>query len=240
MLFTMVFFAVTAFLFCLLESRFLLRLKRVERLPYLLAFTAPEPGLIGTPDAKAESEDDSDMKIAGGKREEKKEHSPDSEEEVEFTLLKNNGELARAHTLGGKICERIIRMDHAIDAETLAEKSSENAHLQLRLMLTFCAFYTVEKYISSRVLQSVIINEFYDMLKDRQPDYYNSLNETSSFSFYYLCVRGADKGECCIGQTYAMLVGSEEDQEIAPSAQALFDRFSTVVTDLIRSEGFTG
>lgn len=180
-----------------------------------------------------ENEDeDSDIKIAGDRTENKPVDTLSDAKELE--RQRKCGNLEKAHTLGEALSEKIICED---GESTFGQDSAEDEkiRMQRRLLLAFAACNAVETNIKSRVLQGVVLNVFYDSLKNSLPGFYDDISESGSFSFYTLCIRRGGNVERCIGDTFAMLTGREGDQIMEELGEALFMRFLDVANKTIKS-----
>lgn len=178
-------------------------------------------------------EDDSDMKIAGGAPA----GSSDISEEVtrELYFHKKNGNLKKARQIGVKIAEKIIEADRSGYDQKAGYDSARN---QISLLLVFSAYRVVATYISSKLLQQIVINIFYDKLKVSLPVFYNDLGEEGAISFYYLCARRGGNIEKEVGRTFAMLMSKDGDPIIEQWGEALFYRFAAEIKNLIDSYEF--
>ena len=167
-------------------------------------------------------EDDSDIKIAGGPGE----HKPavdDLSDAMELQKQKDNGNLPRARALGTRLAEELAQTGAGNQADDPA-----------KLAFTYAVYFMVEKQIGSKVLQQVVENVFYDVLKHSQPDFHLFLDETGSLSLYYLAVRrGGD-----VLETLADHLASMERQKDAEPCAALLSRYRDRVGRLIGAAGF--
>jgi hypothetical protein len=202
------------------------RLRAGHPLPVsgLLLFDGGDPG-----------DDDSDMKIAGAAP--AAEEPDDAEKELERHRL--SGNLDKAYALATELAEKIINEDGDISFGSDPGESAE-IRMQRRLLLAFTVTYSVEMIIKSRILGQVVINHLYDGLKRDVPDFYEDIRESGSFSFYYLCIRKGGSVDQCIGRSFAMLTGCEDDPVMEDLGEALFFHFKDIVENAINACGFTG
>jgi hypothetical protein len=179
------------------------------------------------------TDDDSDMKIAGAPTH--PEEPDDAGKELEHQKL--NGNLAKAHVLSAELAEKIIDEDGDSSSGNDALESDE-VRTQRRLLLAFVVDYAVTKFISSSILGMVVINQLYDDLKKSVPEFYEDIRESASFSFYYLCIRGNSNIQSCIGSSFAMLTGHEDDHLMSELGEALFIHFIDIVEQAIKACDF--
>lgn len=180
------------------------------------------------------AEDDSDIKIAG---EDDKGDTGEQSVETdvnELEIQRASGNVEKARALGKTLTQKIISQD---GESSFGEDEREDASLrtQRRLLLAFAAINTVESNVKSKVLQGVIINEFYNSLKTALPEFYDDIGESGSFSFYTLCVRRGGDVDACIGQTFAMLADKGGDNVMEELGKALYMRFVDVALNTIKS-----
>lgn len=181
---------------------------------------------------KAGGEDDSDIKIAGVKIKNPKVDTLKDANELE--KQRGCGNLDKAKKLGEALSDKIIDEDG--ESSFGSDSSEDNkTRIQRRMLLAFAARESVENNIKSKVLQGVVINVFYDTLKNALPEFYEDINETGSFSFYTLCARRGGDVPHSIGETFAMLVGKEGDRVMEKLGEALYIRFSDASLKTIES-----
>jgi hypothetical protein len=180
-------------------------------------------------------EDDSDIKIAGEEHLNKTDDAITDANELE--AQRQNGNLKKARELGTELTNRIKSEDGESD---FGQDSCEDdlTRIQRRLLLVFAALDTVKANIKSPVLQGVVLNVFYNTLKSAQPEFYEDINESGSFSFYTLCVRRGGNVEEEVGRTFAMLTDNEGSTVMEELGKALFLRFVDVTEKAISSFNF--
>lgn len=74
---------------------------------------------------------------------------------------------------------------------------------------------------------------FYNSLRVTAPRFYDDLQASGAFSFYYLCVRDGRQVEEKVGETFASLCGKKDDPAYARMGQELFRRFSGQVRNFV-------
>jgi hypothetical protein len=179
-------------------------------------------------------EDDSDIKIAGKEPVKKSDDALADANELE--KHRKNGNLEKARLLGAALSEKIVSQDgEACFGQDVAE--SEGVRIQRRLLLTFVIANTVSEHIKSNVLQDVILDVFYNKLKQSLPEFYDDISQTGSFSFYTLCARRGGNIEESIADTFAKLSGKEGDPVSKELGKALYLRFYDVISNTIDSFG---
>ncbi|MDR3645361.1 MAG: hypothetical protein P4M02_09845 [Clostridia bacterium] len=179
------------------------------------------------------TDDDSDMKIAGGPAHPAE--TDDAGRELEQQRL--SGNLAKARVLSAELAKKIIDEDGE-NSFGSDEQESDEIRTQRRLLLAFVVDFAVSKFISSSILGKVVINQFYDNLKKNVPEFYEDIRESGSFSFYYLCMRGNNNIQSCVGGSFAMLTGHEDDRLMGELGEALFIHFIDIVEQAIKACDF--
>lgn len=181
---------------------------------------------------KAGEEDDSDIKIAGGKIEQPKVDTLEDANELENQRVCGN--LEKAKKLGKTLSDKIIDEDGECSFGSDSNED-DKTRIQRRILLAFAACESVENNIKSRVLQGVVLNVFYDTLKNALPDFYEDINGSGSFSFYTLCARRGGDVPHSVGETFAMLVAKEGDRVMEELGEALYIRFGDASLKIIES-----
>lgn len=180
-------------------------------------------------------EDDSDIKIAGEQIQ--KPFVDTLKDANELEKQRDCGNLEKARELGAVLSDRIIDEDG--ECSFGSDSSEDNkTRIQRRMLLAFAACEAVETNIKSRVLQGVVLNVFYDTLKNALPEFYDDINESGSFSFYTLCARRGGDVPHSVGETFAMLGGKEGDRVMEDLGEALYIRFGDVTLKTIESFKF--
>lgn len=178
------------------------------------------------------TDDDSDMKIAGVPPAPER---PD-ETEKELELHKQNGNLKKAYALSTELAKKIMDEDGGTTFG-LDTSESDEVRMQRRLLLAFVVDYSIDSKIKG-ILGQVVLNDFYDNLKNNVPDFYEDIRESGSFSYYFLCVRNNGNVEHCIGNSFARLAGCEGDSVMAELGEALYYHFKDIVENTIQHYQF--
>lgn len=176
--------------------------------------------------------DDSDMKIAS---DDFKTHETIDDTEQTTMLLKrekSNGNLARARRLGALMAEDVS----SIDGENPV---CDTAHMtQRRILLAFAVEIGLNTVLPNKLLSETAQSIFYDTLRTTASTFYDDLQKSGAFSFYFLCVREAEEVEKCVGETFATLCGFAGDKKIAKMGTDLFNRFINQVSTFAQAMGF--
>ncbi|WP_040197932.1 hypothetical protein [Candidatus Soleaferrea massiliensis] len=177
-------------------------------------------------------EDDSDIKIAPGHFEQHVELDCD-EEADEFLTEKNNGNIAKAHDLGYKLAEEVLRED----GESLFGIDDTEDRLAIkhrRILFAYAVDISLEEYLPNSLTAQTALNSFYDHLKESAPLLYNDISESGAFTLYILCRRThTDHIEDCIGRTFAKLCEQEDVKSYQALGSALFDKYITTTERII-------
>lgn len=170
-------------------------------------------------------DDDSDMKIAG------QPHQPeqDAAERLteELSENKKNGNLERSRQLGALMAGEVWAYDgESCFGEDSAE--DETAKIQRHILFAFAVVNAFDLFTPNNLCARTALNMFYDTLKEDAPPIYETVKDTSAFSFYYLALRSGKNPEYRIGRTFAMLCGREGCRPYEELGTALFLRFTDV------------
>ncbi|MDD3693698.1 MAG: hypothetical protein PHX02_07355 [Oscillospiraceae bacterium] len=177
--------------------------------------------------------DDSDMKIASDDFKKTQQIVDDTEQMANLLKReKSNGNLARARRLGAVMAEDVA----SIEGENPA---CDTAHMtQRRILLAFAVEIGLNTVLPNKLLSETAQSIFYDTLRTTASTFYDDLQKSGAFSFYYLCVREAEEVEKCVGETFATLCGCPGDKKIAKMGTDLFTHFINQVHTFAKTMGF--
>ena len=175
--------------------------------------------------------DDSDMKIVGAQPDLP---AADDTAEIASRLAthKANGNLCRARRLGAVMADEVsaVEGDHP---------SANAAYLtQRRILLAFAVEVGLDAFLPDNLLAQTAQSVFFDTLRLTAPEFYEDLQESGAFSFYYLCVRDGRQVEAQVGKTFASLCGRPQDLPLASEGQHLYTHFLQRVRRFTDSMGF--
>lgn len=172
-------------------------------------------------------DDDSDMKIAGEDFSEPEDNADESAEAVAALLEqeKKNGNLSRARRLGAIMADEVSAIEGGDDAAS--RQSEEHAAMltQRRILLAFAVEVGLDAFLPNNLVAQTAQNIFYNTLHITAPSFYDDLQESGAFSFYYLCFREGRQVERRVGETFASLCGKKGDQAYARMGEDLYTRF---------------
>lgn len=169
---------------------------------------------------------DNDMKIASDKPslDIKKNAAVQKEDAVK------NGSYERAKKWGVVVASELIK--DALANPRTAECDFEMI-IQRRLLLSFTATIGFEQYSFDDSFCGVAQKSFLDTIKTRDPDLFDTAQDTGAFSFYYLAFRRGGDVVRRIGQTFAMLCSHDGDPIYQELGEALYCWFLSVVKDSV-------
>ena len=167
---------------------------------------------------------DEDIKIAGSKP---------SQQIKQNNVLNSNEEIlseekmASAKKLGRKIAEKFCADNDEFSIAN--DEFDSQMALQRRLLLSFTASVSFERYCKSDSVAGVAQKSFIDEIKNISGLLYDTSSDTGAFSFYYLAVRRGGEIERRIGQTFAMLCSHDGDPVYQELGEALYCWFSSSI-----------
>ena len=178
--------------------------------------------------------DDSDMKIAGDSFGNASGTIRDSAEQTARLLEhhKSNGNLSRARRLGAIMADSVS----AIEGDSPEQDSA--LLTQRRILLAFAVEVGLECFLPDSLVAQTAQNIFYNTLHTTATAFYDDLQESGAFSFYYLCVRDGRQVEKRVGETFASLCGHTGDAAFARTGEQLYIRFIAEVQSTADSLGF--
>ena len=190
---------------------------------------------------KNNAEEDQDIKIAGDSFESAADDDSEGDQTArELQREKDNGNLNRARRLGAIMADDVS----AIEGDSPSGDSV--LMTQRRILLAFAVAVGLESFLSSSLLSETAQSVFYDTLRETAPAFYEDLQESNAFSFYYLCVRDGGQVENKVGKTFASLCGMTDNETYARMGEELYRRFIgqvqhyTEVLAFVPSEGSAG
>ena len=150
---------------------------------------------------------------------------------------KQNGNLGKARRMGARLAEDIAAIDHATPP---ANGAAENAALmtQRRILLAFAAEVGLDAFLPNNLTAQEAQNIFYNNLHLTAPAFYDDLQDSGAFSFYYLCVRDGRHVERKIGETFARLCGMADSESYIRMGIDAYNRFMTQVKRMADSMNF--
>ena len=169
-------------------------------------------------------EDDSDMKIAGDDFDDILEPQGESAEAVARLLEqeKANGNLSRARRLGAIMADEVSAIEGG-DSQPAEEIGS--LLTQRRILLAFAVEVALDAFLPNNLVAQTAQNVFYNTLHITAPAFYDDLQESGAFSFYYMYVRGGKQVERRVGETFASLCGKKGDETYTRMGEELYLRF---------------
>lgn len=158
--------------------------------------------------------DDSDVKIFTAKKDE----SDGGDlfavaEEIKRHIA--NGNSAKAKELGKALASLSPESDNLSDElkEMLrAEWIKPDIKIQLRLLMVFCAEYTLLSELCP-MLATAANEALYDSLKTEAFGFYDSISNGAAMSFYYMAVKQRDVVKE-VGDSFAMLCDAKTSERI--------------------------
>ncbi len=176
--------------------------------------------------------DDSDMKIMGDDFA-PPEEKDDSQETAELLEKeKANGNLNRARQFGALMAEEVLAVEGASPAQDPALLT------QRRILLAFAVEVGFESAFPNSLLTETAQSVFYETLQKDAPEFYETLQGSGAFSFYFLCVREGRQVEEKVGETFASLCGKPKEESLVREGSALYRRFIAEVQQSIEDMGF--
>lgn len=178
--------------------------------------------------------DDSDMKIAGN--EFKSPPSADDSEVTTYWLEKerSNGNLSRARRLGAIMAEEVSAVEGGHPAEAAAVLT------QRRILLAFAVEVGLNQFLPNPLLSKTALSVFNETLRQIASVFYEDLQESGAFSFYYLCIREGHDVENKVGETFASLCGRKTDETLIREGKETYLHFIKLVHYFTDSMKFAG
>jgi hypothetical protein len=182
--------------------------------------------------------DDRDVKIFGEDNEDES-VSEDSEYVKLINEKKGSRNIRRAMQLGASLVMEIGRRVPDLNSGVFALPDEQDSMLLHRSMLmVFSMIIGMEQYIPGKALVGTALNVFYDTLKKENPKLYDDMSATGSFTFYYLAYRRNGDPKQRVAQSFAMLCGDENNEDLIQVGEAIYHRYRHVVREFVNEIGF--
>lgn len=175
--------------------------------------------------------DDSDMKIVGAEEE----AVPHEQTEQQWEQEKENGNIDRAKLLGKNLAEAFARRESGA-----ANGVAENPAIlcQRRILMAFTAESTLKSCLPADVTVDTAQAMFMNTLQEMAPSFYEDLQESGAFSFYYMCLRDGREVEKQIGKAFASLCGVAGSESYERMGQLLYVQCVEQIKQLAVGMGF--
>ena len=177
--------------------------------------------------------EDSDMKIAGDSFDPAEPTGDDSDQTArELEHQKENGNQSRARRLGALMADDVSAVEGGNPAGDSVLQS------QRRILLAFAVQMGLECFLPGKLLTETATAVFFDTLRETAPAFYEDLQESGAFSFYYLCVREGGDAVPKVGKTFASLCGRADNASYIRMGEELYRRFIDQVKHFVDVLGF--
>lgn len=135
---------------------------------------------------------------------------------------KANGNLSRARRLGAIMADEVSAIEGG-DSQPAEDIGS--LLTQRRILLAFAVEVGLDAFLPNNLVAQTAQNVFYNTLHITAPAFYDDLQESGAFSFYYMYVRGGKQVERRVGETFASLCGKKGDETYTHMGEELYLRF---------------
>ncbi len=172
--------------------------------------------------------DDSDIKIANGADNTPKTEDIDTMAFIEETKRQHfNGNTAKAKLLGRGIVSAFSYKSAPEELFAAAARHGITPDgktvLQIKFLSVFSAEYSLEHFLPSQHLSAVAVDEMYDVMRENEPEFFDSLARSSAFSFYYLCASDGKFSAEDVAREFAKLCGHAGDSRYVSFGKELFE-----------------
>ena len=155
---------------------------------------------------------DEDIKIAGDRpSEDIRQEAEQLALDREYAAQKESGNLDLAENLGGVFARMVC--DFPADGRYASQD---------KVLYAFAAVSAMDAGMN-RLCGISALGEFYNILMDRDREFYDKLDK--AFSFYYLSLRKGVEVERRIGLNFAMLCEAENYREFSKQGEEMYRRF---------------
>lgn len=115
---------------------------------------------------------------------------------------------------------------------------NRNIKDQAIILSVFSAEYFLNISMSDTILSTSALTTLYDTLTSDMPELYNELLSSTAFSFYYMNVDRKSADPDLIGETFAMLCGDKNSQELKCYGKSVFNTSIEHYNELMKEINF--
>lgn len=151
---------------------------------------------------------------------------------------RSNGNLAKAKQFGFDLAHNIIDSCDAESQKSMKEffvkkYQTQAVMQQVQVLLVFAVEAILHMQIKSTEIVTTILNSMYDEINMASPNFYKNIADGAAFSFYYVAI--SKKGDIGnnIGETFAMLCGVKNAENLIPSLKQIWDNQAQSLHDEI-------
>lgn len=158
-------------------------------------------------------------------------------EELKFHIL--NGNSAKAKQLGkalASLSPESENLGSELSGLLSAEWIKPDIKIQLRILMVFCAEYTMLSELCPMLATSAS-EAFYAALKEEAPGFYNGISNGAAMSFYYMAVKQRDTVKE-VGDSFAMLCDAKTSERINSLGSQVFLLTCKHIVKLIEEYSF--
>lgn len=183
------------------------------------------------------SDEDRDIKIADFSSDKKK--IPENLEMDSDRLFyhKRNGNAEKARLLGSSIVREMIVGD--INARLgISDESKYPCQPQIRLLAAFAAVIGLQTQLPDELLAQMALSAFYETIQTSLPAFYEDIEDSASFSFFFLAYRRGGDVERNIGRAFAAVCDADGDEVFAELGETLYSRVLMMVEQKAAAAAF--
>ncbi len=168
-------------------------------------------------------ENDDDMKIVGA------EPKKGQDTAALWSRQKENGNIDRAHRLGGILAQHLITIQ---DDDPALE-------LQKQMLFAFVLDAAGPRFLKEELLVQTARGTFFEKLRSLLPGFEDTTHRLGAFTFYRMCLNGEETLPAAkIGTVYAALCGKENDPETTKEGERLVNAFLARLQDTLSMVAF--
>lgn len=147
-----------------------------------------------------------------------------------------NGNTAKAKMIGEELADLTCAFlsEQGFDISFLDTRDEFRA----RVLMLFSFQIALHQYMPNSLISSEAVNSMFNRLQDTSENFFRNIADASSFSFYFLCVRGKRNVEESIGKRFAKLCDKENDERYISLGMNIFSGMKDYVCSLIEESEF--
>lgn len=151
---------------------------------------------------------------------------------------KANGNLEKASRLGAALAGEVWSLEQISSVKEYDLTEDDGLLLQVRMLFCFAVHVAADEYAKNNIISKKVLSVFNSALKDIAPDFYSELEDSGSFSFYYLEYRSHERDAMGIGKAFAMLSSREGEKAYEDFGERLYREYIEIIKKHIEDTGF--
>ena len=145
------------------------------------------------------------------------------------------GNTQKAGELGARMVDEIIVTEHP---DPPSDISCDQFITQLKVLCAFAVNRVLEEHAPGAIVGQSTLSAFYDAVQDRDPDFYEAISESGSFSFYMYLFRSEAAEPMAFATAFAEACGNKGSEHCVEAGLAAYTTAYNQAVFLIKQADF--